>query len=529
MFETIDQQRNFADRFVVAALWLLAPVIAVAAALTGGAWLPLGVAAVGVATAATLMWRVAGGGLAVRLVTGVSLMAAVSLLVGAFAGHPWQIDMHMAYFAALAVLIIYCDWRTIVAATLVVALHHLVLSYVLPAAVFPGGGQIARVLIHAVILLAEAGVLIWAGHNISAMFEKSAKALEAAKAALERAEGANAEAESARSGEARAAREREAAQQATEAEARLVVGELAQALQRLAEGDMTHRIGARFPESYEQLKRDYNAAAEQLRSTLQSIVEVNGRVRSSIREISGASDDLSRRTEQQAATLEETAAALDGITATVRRTADGANHSCDLVAKAHDRAAHSGEVVRSAVEAMNSIEASSQQIGQIIGVIDEIAFQTNLLALNAGVEAARAGDAGKGFAVVAQEVRALAQRSAEAAKEIKALISTSAEQVDRGVALVGRTGEALDGIATQVGEINAVIAEIAQAATAEAGSLLEVNSAVGGLDQVTQQNAAMVEEATAATQALAGEVEKLSQLVARFRLSGAAEAVRAAA
>jgi len=518
VFETIDQQRSFADRLVVCGVWLLAPVVGVAAALSGGAWLALGIAAVGIATAATIVWRITGGGLATRLVTAVSLMASISLLVAALAGHPWQIDMHMAYFAALAVLIVYCDWRVIAAATAVVATHHLLVSYALPAAVFPGGGQIGRVLVHAVILLFEAGVLIWAGANISSMFTRSAKVLETAHEARERAETATGDAQSARAGEAKAAEERQRVQRAAEAQAGVVVGELAQALGRLAEGDVTHRIGADFPDHYAQLKRDFNAAADQLQSTLRSIVEVNHRVRSSIGEISGASHDLSRRTEQQAATLEETAAALDEITVTVRRTAEGATQSRDLVGKARERAEHSGEVVQAAVDAMTSIEASSQQISQIIGVIDEIAFQTNLLALNAGVEAARAGDAGRGFAVVASEVRALAQRSAEAAKEIKALISTSADQVERGVGLVGRTGEALSGIATQVAEINGLIGEIATAAADQASSLQEVNGAVNGLDGVTQQNAAMVEEATAATQSLASEVEKLTQLVGRFQV-----------
>ncbi|MBP7650287.1 MAG: methyl-accepting chemotaxis protein, partial [Phenylobacterium sp.] len=233
--------------------------------------------------------------------------------------------------------------------------------------------------------------------------------------------------------------------------------------------------------------------------------------------IAGASDDLSRRTEQQAASLEETAAALDEITATVKKSADGASHARAVVQTAKTGAADGGEIVRQAVLAMGEIEKSSTQISQIIGVIDEIAFQTNLLALNAGVEAARAGEAGKGFAVVASEVRALAQRSAEAAKEIKALISASSTQVGSGVQLVGKTGQALEMLVAQVDEIDGLVGEIAASAKEQATGLNEVNAAVNKMDQVTQQNAAMVEESTAAAHALNGEAVELRRLMGDFR------------
>jgi methyl-accepting chemotaxis protein len=320
----------------------------------------------------------------------------------------------------------------------------------------------------------------------------------------------------------------EAERAASAAEQAKVVSGLALGLERLAAGAMTFRLTDAFAPDYEKLRADFNAAMDELQHTLKEVASNAAGVRSGAGEISQASDDLSRRTEQQAATLEETAAALDEITATVRKTAEGAAHARDAVGVARGDAERSGAVVRDAVSAMSEIETSAQQISQIIGVIDEIAFQTNLLALNAGVEAARAGDAGKGFAVVASEVRALAQRSAEAAKEFKTLISASSQQVERGVGLVGETGKVLEGILTQVTQINTVVTEIAASAQEQATGLQQVNTAVNQMDQVTQQNAAMVEEATAASHALVGESEALAKLISRFVL-GAQAAARAAA
>jgi methyl-accepting chemotaxis protein len=315
--------------------------------------------------------------------------------------------------------------------------------------------------------------------------------------------------------------ERRAKEESAAAAARenaLVVSSLAEALEHLAKGDLTFRVQADFPGDYRKLKDDFNAAITQLQETIKVIAASTDGLRTGADEIAHASDDLSRRTEQQAASLEETAAALDELTATVRRTAGGAKQASEVVSSTRGEATHSGQVVHQAVSAMSAIEDSSKQINQIIGVIDEIAFQTNLLALNAGVEAARAGDAGRGFAVVAQEVRALAQRSAEAAKEIKTLISSSTQQVSQGVSLVGQTGEALQRIVVKVGEIDALVTEIAASAAEQATGLNEVNTAVNQMDQVTQQNAAMVEQSTAATHSLKGETGELVRLIGRFRV-----------
>ncbi len=317
----------------------------------------------------------------------------------------------------------------------------------------------------------------------------------------------------------RAANEAEKARIAEED--RVALGALAQGLAAMSSGDLTHRFTAEVAPRSEQLKSDFNAAIIQLQQAISVVIANVSGIRSGAGEISQAADDLSRRTEQQAASLEETAAALDEITATVNKTASGARQASDVVRAAKDDAETSGVIVRDAVSAMHAIEHSSSQINQIIGVIDEIAFQTNLLALNAGVEAARAGEAGRGFAVVASEVRALAQRSAEAAKEIKTLISTSTSQVGSGVKLVGQTGEALQRIVDRVAEIDGLVSEIAASAQEQAVGLAQVNTAVNQMDQVTQQNAAMVEQSTAASHSLAQEAENLQASVARFRVGTA--------
>ena len=290
-------------------------------------------------------------------------------------------------------------------------------------------------------------------------------------------------------------------------------------LRRLADGNLTGRLAEGFTGDFVDVRDDFNAAAEKLRSALGLVMRSTGSIQTSSQEISTASDNLSQRTEQQAASLEETAAALEEITNTLRASADNAQHAASVVANADSDAKQGAIVVRKAVEAMDAIAASSNKIGQIIGVIDEIAFQTNLLALNAGVEAARAGDAGRGFAVVAMEVRALAQRSAGAAKEIKALVSTSGAQVLSGVKLVAETGKALENIIGQVSEINKVVGEIAEATRQQATGVAEINTAISHMDQTTQQNATMVEESTAASHALSKETSELTRLVEQFRLA----------
>ncbi|MGO9134961.1 MAG: methyl-accepting chemotaxis protein [Methylovirgula sp.] len=315
---------------------------------------------------------------------------------------------------------------------------------------------------------------------------------------------------------------RQAEEDATKAERAIVSSSIGAALSRLADKDLTFRLTATMPAAYHQLQDDFNTALQQLEAAIVRVGSCAEAIRASAGEISVAADDLSKRTEQQAAGLEETAAALEEIMSTVANTAQGTIHAADIVAITKGEAEKTHGVVQQAVAAMTRIKKSSEQITQIIGVIDEIAFQTNLLALNAGVEAARAGHAGKGFAVVASEVRALAQRSAQAAKEIAGLIMSSTREVEQGVALVGQTGTALQGIVTRFSDIDRVVSEIAGAAKEQAAGLSEVNVAVGQMDKATQHNAAMVEETTAATRNLRLEMEELLNLIANFNVTGEA-------
>ena len=302
-----------------------------------------------------------------------------------------------------------------------------------------------------------------------------------------------------------------------EADAAHAVETIGNALGKLAGGDLTARVTAALTEQYGELRENFNTSAAKLEEAFDAVAKGASSIYSGTNEIAQASDDLSRRTENQAATLEETAASVAEITNSIAQSASGADRAREVVSTSKQAAEKGGEVVQRAVQAMEGIEKSSDEIGDIIGVIDEIAFQTNLLALNAGVEAARAGDAGRGFAVVASEVRALAQRSAKAAREIKELISSSTQQVDQGVKLVRETGDSLKRIVDGVSEINALVDEIATSAQDQASSLQTVNTAVNQLDQVTQENAAMVEEATAATRTLATQTQDLQALVVRFQ------------
>ncbi|MEM0946620.1 MAG: methyl-accepting chemotaxis protein [Pseudomonadota bacterium] len=532
----------------------LVPLVAFASWMAGN----------GVVVAPTVAAGFAGLGLAAlklegrmrKPLVGLALIGQPIALTAALTGHHWQIDMHMTFFAALAILVALSDVRTIVAGTVAITVHHLSLSVFMPALVYPGAelsAALGRTVVHAVVVLIEAAALIATIARINRLgAERKAQLAEArdASAAEEQArhsaEMATQEAEESRNAadtarmeaEASLARLEEERQEAARSHARaeaaecaerraqatqmknqqMVVDALRAALGRMAEGDLTARLDTRFEASYEEVRHAYNKTVERLADTIGQVTTAAEKILVDTGGISQAASDLSQRTERQATKLEQTAAALEELTSLVRSAADRAGDASNSAASAQTNAEGSGMVVGKASDAMASIDGSANEINKIIDVIDQIAFQTNLLALNAGVEAARAGDAGRGFAVVASEVRALAQRSSDAAAEINQLIDRSQDQVREGVLNVGRTVDALRTVIDEVTGISGQIREISTSASEQAMGLDEINRAVNELDSVTQQNAGMFEETSAAATELNASARDLLELTGQFRL-----------
>lgn len=435
-----------------------------------------------------------------RMIAGIIFPLYAALALALAAGTSWQLDMHMLFFAYLAMLAILADWRVILLAAAVTAAHHLSLNFLAAHLVFDGGPDILRVLLHAAIVVIETAALVVLCMRIEALFNGLA-ASQQQQAALEAAAAAQ-----------------QAEQLATQ---KAVIGTLTEGLSKLAEGDLTWRM-----EGKNALTADYRALSDAYNASAQQLSQIIGEVRSSASSVSAgaseirlASDDLAQRNERQASSIQETNAAMVNVTHEVRKVAEGAETARAAMRQTHSEAHNGGAVVRQSVEAMSAIEQSAREITQIIDVIDGIAFQTNLLALNAGVEAARAGEAGKGFAVVAGEVRALAQRSADAARDIKRLISTSSAHVGEGVSLVGETGALLEAIVSQMGDVTQQVSSIADMASQQAGKLDKVGQSVSAMDSLTQQNAAMVEESNAAARNLSHEASRLADMVAQFRIA----------
>ncbi len=517
----IEDMRAKVSQVMMLCLWLNAALAGVTGALAHNGWLAPLLLGLAIAGAAHASWMLAPRGKSSRLTITVAFIALVSVLVAAARGTHMQIDLHMYYFAALAILAAYCDRDVILLGTGVVALHHLLLNFAAPALVFPDGSDLPRVLLHAVVVVVEAGALVWMASSVVRMFQVSQTNLNAAEQATQRAEQAQREADAQH--EARAADQALIAQAQAQSAAQLeaVVSTLAGAHAALAKGGLGQTLQQDFPPEYEILRRDFNEAVAQLRHMVRGLLENAASVTHGAAEITSAVKDLSTRTERQAATLEESTAALNEVTHALHRTAEDVIRTRTVVQAAQQITQTSSQVVQEAVTAMDGIDASSRQISQIIGVINDIAFQTNLLALNAGVEAARAGDAGRGFAVVATEVRALSQRTSDAAREIKALISASETQVRAGVDCVGRTGEVLTALAAQVGEIDQVIGAISETTRQQTAALSVVNQTISDMDQATQRNAAMAEQTSAAVQGLLQEAQQMSSLASRFTLDPA--------
>ncbi|MCJ2181622.1 methyl-accepting chemotaxis protein [Novosphingobium sp. 1949] len=494
----LNELRRKGATILVAIGWICVLVITANAFFAGTGLMPAALAAAVSIVPTTLVLRGNAGSQA-RLALGFAYPLYPAIMLWQWSGQHWMLDLHMQFFAAIAMLMLLADWRPVLLAAAVTAVHHLFTNFLAPSLVFPDGSDIERVVLHAVIVVAETAVLTLIARNFETLVIEQA----AAQNARERTEELALE-----------ERQRAADEQ------NRVIDQIGSALRALANGDLSLRITSAFPASYEALRRDFNAAAGELDQIVRNVTRSAGQIETGSREIRTATDDLALRTEEQAATLEDITNTLRALNVTVTENATSAFDLQGNVTKARDDALSGSEVVESAVHAMSEIEYSAQEISKIITLIDGIAFQTNLLALNAGVEAARAGEAGKGFAVVATEVRALAQRSADAANDIKALISTSSEQVSRGVRLVGQSGEALMTIVNGIAQINESIGRIATVSQGQAGEIGRINERMGRLDSATQQNAAMVEEGTAAARHLSSEAEAMARLVAHFAVSG---------
>ncbi|SFB53017.1 methyl-accepting chemotaxis protein [Rhizobium sp. NFR07] len=519
--ETIRQKASMG---IVTLLWInVALIIARNFYLPDGMDISAMVAAVVIGGMGTLLWLNDRTGATTRVVTSMAHAAQVGILVFLFSGSPLQIDVHMYFFASLAMCAVWVDRRAIFAYASFVIVHHLLLFLFASAAVFPGQSSSMRVVLHAiiVIVIGQAGVLL-------ALIKALTDTLVSAQSATDKAQAAQ-QATDEMSKQAREADQRmDADRQRARSEAEIAAQQrlrqatdgLGRGLRQLANGDLTVQLDEPFSEEFEALRHDLNAAVRQLRDTLNAVAESVTVIDDSSKELSRSANDLARRTEQQAATLEETAASLGTVTGNIHDASKRTQDARGVAADAASSTVNSATIVASAVDAMSKIEGSSAQVSTIIGVIDQIAFQTNLLALNAGVEAARAGEAGKGFAVVAQEVRDLAQRSADAAGQIKELIRLSGVEVENGVGLVRETGDALKAIEGYIVDVNRHMEMIASTTREQSSVLGEVNSAVGQMDKATQQNAAMVEETSAAVSLLTEETTKLSTLISRFTLGG---------
>ena len=493
-------------------------------------------------------------GSSARIGASIGVVGQSIALTMAMAGHDWQLDMHMTFFAALATVVLLVDVRAVLVATALIVVHHLSLSLVMPGLLYPSVDlltNVARTLLHGAIVAVESAALIAAvmirlrlnaqaaerERDLMVARADTADLLAKAEAARQLGEVQRIEADrlralseaaqiqiAAESQRAEAAHRlsRDAeAQEAARRDAALreqqsVVSTLRDALSRLSDGDLSVSIRDPFPDSYETLRHDFNTAVETLGQAFAEVAQVSQHIQSEAGAISNAAQNLSVRTERQAATLEETSAAMAEFSSGVRQSAHTAAEAESSTERARTEAVGGGAVVEKAVQSMQRIAESSQKIARINAVIGEIAFQTNLLALNAGVEAARAGEAGRGFAVVASEVRALSQRCTDAAKEITGLVQEAGLHVRDGVDLVGQTGTALTSITDSVASAAKQVAAIARTASDQSRSLTEITAAISDLDAVTQQNASMFAETTTACQSLTGATHAMIDMVSRF-------------
>jgi methyl-accepting chemotaxis protein len=432
-----------------------------------------------------------------RLTVSVTVVAMPALLLFISEGHVWQTDLHMLFFALLAAASILCDWKALAAATVVVAIHHLGLGMIMPQWLFTGDGSLARIAFHAVVLVVEAATLIWVAQRIVALVAANDRQ------ALEQATSAEALAV-------------ERAEQARIVET--VTISLGESLTALAAGNLTAQIVADFPSAYALLKRDYNNAVSALRTTIGTVSDSAANILTGSNEIAQASEDLARRTESNAASLEETSAALLQIEGRLKATVIAAQTTVACADQAMVTVDSGRTTAETAKAAMGRVSDSAKGIDDVIAGLDKIAFQTRVLAMNAAVEAGRAGDAGRGFAVVADLVSALAMRAEEEARRARDQLGITQSQIVTAVEAVGNVDTAFAAIAGDVGEVNTLLNGMASDNQAQSSAITEITAAVSSMDRATQQNAAMVEETSAAARNLTDEVSHLASAAAQFNV-----------
>ncbi len=449
-----------------------------------------------------------------QLTSSATLAIAVGLLVFQFEGHHWQADMHMQFFAALAILAIYCNWRAIMCFTAIVAVHHLALNFILPSAVFPGGSDLARVIVHAAILVAAAAVLIVNARLVTSAFAHADEQRRAAAHALDEAE---------------ALKEQNAAHHAQETRAKTwhiaqqqrVVSEIEAGLTRLANGNFAEPIDSApddpFPEEYDALRHAFNDTLQQLDSVISNVELVSDAIDSDASDIERTANEVDTHAESQATVMAASSVALQDMIERITKNISAANIANTESRTNEEQALVGTTIVTEAIETMRAVEKSTSNIAGIIDVIEEIALQTNLLALNAGVEAARAGDVGKGFAVVATEVRGLAERAASSANEIRALISQSEAHVKDGVVRVRMTGDALQSITERAVSIRTAVDQLSTALERQCSDLAEVKSTFDEADRLARKTARAASTNRTAARGISEKSEALMTTLLAFK------------
>ncbi|MES1973607.1 MAG: methyl-accepting chemotaxis protein [Pseudomonadota bacterium] len=432
-----------------------------------------------------------------RMAMGIAAITQPALLLFIFTGTLWQGDLHMIFFAVLAIAAILCDFRVILACAGIVAVHHLVLGMAIPEWVFSGSGSFTRILLHAVVLIAEAAALTWLTINIVRLLD-AVSHKEQEREAIEQTADMD-----------RVRRDQELG---------IAVGELGSRLGALADGDLTADILADFPPAYAELKSNFNTALSSLRELIGSVMESTSTIRTGSGEIAQASEDLARRTENNASSLEETTAAITQMDGRLKATAAAASRTVERADGAITTVSGGRAVADEAVQAMGRVSESAKGIDSVIEGLDKIAFQTRVLAMNAAVEAGRAGDAGRGFAVVADLVSALAMRAEEESKRARDQLTVTQTDIVAAVGAVEKVDAALVNISGDVGEVHKLLGEMAADNQAQSVAVTQISSAIGTMDQATQQNAAMVEQTSAAARNLTSEVAALADQAARFNV-----------